>query len=171
MILFNYKLSDLPFHCHHSPAQDQLKWTTASFSWLLQNHIKLLIVLPKFKALLEWGQQLYTKNAASWGLVFVQRRNVYRTRENLVTWVPVDFYRYRAYLTTIHWPLKCGWSFNTITSNRFTLYPNLLSTLGILRQSKEGGTRFPRDSERLQINVINQLLIPQIMGFLGPKAI
>ena len=40
--------------------------------------------MPKIKTLLEGGQQIYTKNATSQGLVFIQRRNGYRTRENLV---------------------------------------------------------------------------------------
>ena len=39
---------------------------------------------------------------------------------------------------------------------------------GLHRKSKEGGAKFPRDSERL---VFNQLLSPQLIGLLGPKAI
>ena len=90
------------FHFHSYPTQDQLKWTTYYLTCWIKNQIKLLIVLTKCKALIEGGQQLYNKNATAQGIFFIQRRNGYRTIENLVTWVPVYFYQYRAYLTTIH---------------------------------------------------------------------
>ena len=168
-ILQHYQISSLPFHFHNSPTRYQLKWMTYTLPCLLQNQIKLLIVLPRFKALLDWGQQLYTKNAT--GIVFIKRRNGYRTRENLVTWVTVNSYQYKAYLITIHWPLKGDQYFNAITSTFVTLYTNLLSTLGLLVQSNKGGARFPQYSERLQLKVLNQILSPQLMWFLLPKAI
>ena len=126
----------------------------------LHNDIKLLIVLPKFNALLEGGQQTYTKNATAQGLVFIQSQNGHRTRENLATRVPVDFYQYRAYLTTFHWPLKVDRYLNTINSTFVTLQPNLLSTLGLLRKYNEGGDWLPQDSERIHLKVFNQLLGP-----------
>ena len=126
----------------------------------LHNDIKLLIVLPKFNALLEGGQQTYTKNATAQGIVFIQSQNGHRTRENLATRVPVDFYQYRAYLTTFHWPLKVDRSLNTINSTFVTLQPNLLSTLGLLRQYNEGDDWLPQDSERIHLKVFNQLLGP-----------
>ena len=49
--------------------------------------------------------------------------------------------------------------------------PIHLAALGILSQSKEGGAWLPRDLEHLVFKFFNQLLIPQIMGLLGPKAI
>ena len=76
--------------------------------------------MPKIKALPEGGQQLYTKNSTSQGLFFIQIWDGYRTRENLVTGVPVDLYQYIAYLTTIHLPLKGDQCFKAITSTFFT---------------------------------------------------
>ena len=146
-ILQHYQLLALSFNCHHSQTWDQLKWKTSSLLCWIHNQIKLLIVLPKFKVILEGGQQLYNKNAKYQGLVFIQIRNECRTRENLVTWVPVDLYRYRSYLTTIHWPIKRDRSFNAITSTFFTFHSNLLSTLGLLRKSNEGGAWLLLDSE------------------------
>ena len=52
-----------------SPTQYQSKWATYLLRCRLQNHIKLLIVLTKFKALLERGNQLYTTNSIAQGLV------------------------------------------------------------------------------------------------------
>ena len=57
-----------------------LKLTTPSLPCWLFDQFKLLIMLPKIKALLEGGQQVYTENATSQGLIFIQRQNVYRTR-------------------------------------------------------------------------------------------
>ena len=127
-------------------------------------------MLPKIEALLEGGQLLYTKKATSQGLFFIQIRDGYQTRENLVTRVPVSFYESIVYLKTIHWPLKGDRFFKAITSNVFTLYPNLLYTIGLLSKSNEGSARLPRDSERLQLNVFNQLLSSQPMGLLGQNA-
>ena len=45
---------------------------------------------------------------------------LYRT--NLVTWVTVDFNWYRAYLTTIHWPLKSDRYFNTTIFLQFSVH-------------------------------------------------
>ena len=134
------------FYCHCYPTRYQLKWETSSLPCKLQNQIKLLIFIPKIKALLEGGQQLYTKNATSQGLVIIQRRNGYLTRDKLVTLVPVDSYRYIEYLETIHLPLKGDRSFKAITSTFVTFHPNLLSTLGLLRKSNKGGPQKPWDS-------------------------
>ena len=144
-LLQHYQLLALPFHCHRSPNWYQWKWTTSYLPCWPKNQIKLLIVLREFKALPEGYQQIYTKNATSQGLVFIQRQNDYRTIENLVTWLPANFYWYRAYLTTINWPLKGNRSLNAIASTFFTLHPNLLSILCLLRQSNEGSARLPWD--------------------------
>ena len=44
----------------------------------VQNWFKLLIILPKIKALLEGGQQIYAKNTTDQGLVFIQIQDGYR---------------------------------------------------------------------------------------------
>ena len=125
----------------------------------------------KIEALLEGSQQLYTKYATSKELVFIQRRNGYHTRENLVTMIPVDLYQFIAYLITLHRPIKGGQFFKAITSTYFALHPNLLSTIDLLRQYYECGSRLPRDSKLLQLNVFNQLLSLQLMEMIEPKAI
>ena len=56
-------------------------------------------MLSKIKALLKGGQKLYTKNATTQGLVFIERQDWYRTMENLFTILQVDLYRYIAYIT------------------------------------------------------------------------
>ena len=128
-------------------------------------------MLPKVKALFEGGQQLYTKNSLAQGLFFIQRRNGNRSIEHLVTRFMVGFYQYRAYLTKIHLPLKGDRPFKAITKTFVALHPNLISTLSLPRQSRKISARLPRNSERLQLNLFDQLLSPQIMGLLGPKDI
>ena len=170
-LLQHYQFSTPPFHFRSSKTREQLKWKTSFLPCLLQNYINLIILMPKFKAIIEGGQRLYTKNSTDQGIVYIQIWIGYRTRDNLVTWLPVDFYRYRAYLTTTHWPLKVHRYFNATTSNFVTQHPNLLSTLGLFRQPNEGRSQLPQDSEFLQFNVFNQILIPHLMGLLRTKAI
>ena len=165
VLIKHFELQVFQFHYHRYTTRYQLKLTTYSLPCWIQNNFKLLIMLPKIKALPEKVQQLYTKNATAQVIVLIQRQGGYRTRENLVTIVPVDFYHYISYLTTILWYLKSDRCFKAINSTFVTSRPNLLSTLGLLRQSNERGARFPRDSERLALNVFNRLLSPQLMGF------
>ena len=79
-LIQHYKLQVLTFHFHCYPTWDQLKLTTSPLPFELQNQFKLLIILSKIKAFLERVQKLYTKNATSQGLVFIQRRYGCRTR-------------------------------------------------------------------------------------------
>ena len=128
-------------------------------------------MLPKIKALLEGSQQLYTKKSIAQGIVFIQRINVYRTRENLVTRVPVYLYHYIDSLTTLSWPLKGDRCFKATTSTFVNLHPNIISTLVLLRQSKKGGAWLLQDLERLELNTFNQILSPQLLGLLVLKDI
>ena len=48
-----------------------------------------------------------------------------------------------------------------------TIYP-LLASLG---NFNEVGAQLPRDSERIELNVFNQLLSLQLIGLIGSKAI
>ena len=45
------------------------------------------------------------------------------------------------------------------------------ANLSLLRQSKEGSAWLLRDFGNLELNVFNQLLCLELMGFLGPKDI
>ena len=171
VLILHFELQGFQFNFHRYPTWDQLKLTTYSLPCWTQNKFKLLIMLPKSKALLEGFQQLYTKNDRTKGLVSIKRRYGYHNREKLVTRVLVDFYQYIAYLTTIHRPLKCDRCFKAITSAFFNSHPNFLSTLDILRKYNEGGAWLPRDSERLKLNVFNQLLSIQLMELIGTKDI
>ena len=153
--LWHFELQVFQFNFHRYLTWDQLKWTTYSLPCLIHNQLKILIMIPKSKALLEGFQQLYTKNSTFKGLFFIQRRYGYRNIDNLVTRVLVDFYQYIAYITTIHWHLKGDQWFKAITSTFVTSHPNLLSTISILRKYNEGGAWLPRDSERLELNVFN----------------
>ena len=52
--------------------------------------------------------------------------------------------------------------------------PQIQSTLPILAslgKCNKGGARLPRDSERIELNVFNQLLSIEIIDLIGPKAI
>ena len=97
------------------PTQYQSNWATYPLHCWLQNQIKILIVLPKFKALLGGGPQLYTKMPIS-RAGYQARIDWVLYRINLVTWVTVDLKWVKAYLTTIYLPLKSDRSFNYITS-------------------------------------------------------
>ena len=46
-----------------------------------------------------------------------------------------------------------------------------LATLSLPRQSNEGGARLSRYSGRIDLNVFNQLISPQLMGLIVPKDI
>ena len=138
--------SGFQFHFRCYPTRDQLKLKTSSLHCWLQNQFKFIIMLPEIKGLLEGGQKLYTKNSTAQRLVFIQIQDGYRTREKLVTRVPVYFYQYIAYLEKIHWPLKFDRCFKSINSTFSTLQPNLISTLGFLGKSNEGGAWLPQES-------------------------
>ena len=72
--------------------------------------------MPKIKALLKGGQQLYSKNATAQGRVLIQRR----------IWIPYqikicfkgtgNLYQYTASLTIIHRLLKYDWGFKAFLS-------------------------------------------------------
>ena len=49
--------------------------------------------------------------------------------------------------------------------------PIHLATLGLLRKSNEDGAWLMRDFGRLEFNLFNQLLSPQLVGLIGPKDI
>ena len=84
---------------------------------------------------------------------------------------PVDLRRNEVSIATIHDPYQ-------LTSRSiFFLFPyipriqstyTLLSSLG---NFNEGGTQFPQESERLELNLYNQILSLQLMGLLGIKYI
>ena len=126
-------------------------------------------MLPTIKSLPEGGQQIYNKNATAQGLVFIQIQDGYRTRENLFTSVLVDSYQYIYYVTTIHLHLKGERYFKDITSTFVTFHPNILYTLGLPKKYNQDGARFLQESERLQLNMFNQILSPQLMRLLGPR--
>ena len=129
VLIRNFQPQAFPLYFHCYSTQEQLKLTTYSLPYELQNLFKLLIMLPKIKALLEGDQQLYTKISTAQIIVFIQRRDGYFTRYNLVTRVPVDFNQYIAYLTTTHRPIKGDRSFKPITSKFVSFHPNLLDRI------------------------------------------
>ena len=74
-------------------------------------------------------------------------------------------------LTTIHRPLSIDHLFSFLSVSLYPSNPIHLAAFGLLMQSNEVGFRLLGYFERLQLNVFNQLLRPQLMELLGPKSI
>ena len=83
----------------------------------------------------------------------------------------VNLRRSKSSTTTIHWTLLINQQFVFLTVPFYTSNTIHLAALGILWQSNDGGDRLPRDFRRLQLNMFNQLLSPQLTGLLGPRDI
>ena len=69
--------------------------------------------------------------------------------------------------------LKRNPGFQIIVFNLFQIAPTQTTypPLASLGNFNGGGARFPQDSERPELNMFNLLLILQLMGLLGTKAI
>ena len=118
----------------------------------------------------QWGCKLYTKD------------NIFRSRVIANTgWLqyfiakddlkPSGLRWSKGSLTTIHRPLSTDQKFIFLPVPLYPSNPTHLAALGILMQSNKGGSRLMRDFGRIQLNVFNQLLHTQLMGFLVTKAI
>ena len=118
----------------------------------------------------QWGCQFYTNDEMS-------RDRTITDTDWIHWWIDVVYLRqvglrwYKSYLTTIHLTLSNYQYFGLIYVSLYQKKLIHLATLGLLRQSNEGGARLPQDFGRLQLNVFNQPLSPQLMGLLGPKYI